>query len=138
MCYLVFRRQTDTRILCASSVNRECLDSQLGSREAEKLLDRLVKNEEIQTITEGVYLENGVEVLDGRKPLENWQDVQFLLLPILLYDAQGANREEQTYLICQRKIENAWNPDSPNTLLRVRDTLFLRGQLAPSSDARSI
>lgn len=130
MCYLVFRRQTDTRILCASSVNRECLDSQLGSREAEKLLDRLVKNEEIQTITEGVYLENGVEVLDGRKPLENWQDVQFLLLPILLYDAQGANREEQTYLICQRKIENAWNPDSPNTLLRVRDTLFLRGQLA--------
>ena len=130
MCYLVFRRQTDTRILCSSSVNRRCLDSQLSSREAEKLLDRLMERKQIQEITKGIYLANGVEWAENTKATDSWQKIQFLLLPILLYDAQGANREEQAYLICQQEKEAGWSSNISDTLLRVRDTLFLRGQLA--------
>ena len=188
MCYLVFRRPTDTRVLCASSVTSECLATQLSSRDAEKILDRAIERKEGEQIFEGVYLEVGVESAEVKTSSETWRDVRFLILPILLYDVQGIpQNEQQAYLICQRnalsetkpqgeteneaktepstedetkngakaeafaegetenglktgspaegetrsetKSKIAWDENVSDTLLRVRDTLFLRGQL---------
>lgn len=129
MCYLVFRRLTETRILCASSVKWDCLNSQLSSREAEKLLDSLVEHRGIHEIVKGIYLK-GEEREGHRAEAEEEENARFLILPMLLYDAQGSLREEQVYLISQRKRDYAWNKNLTHTLLRVRDTLFLRGQMA--------
>lgn len=131
MCYMVSRRLTDTRMFCTSSVKKDGLDTQLSSREAGELLDRLGEKGKFQEITEGIFLEKGLRSTGGKVlPDKDWRVGEFLILPILLYDKQGAPREEQAYLICQRRGGPTWSKNEEDTLLRVRDTLFLRGQLA--------
>lgn len=127
MCYLVSRHLTDTRMLCASSIMKDNLDIQLGSREAGELLDQLKEDGEFLSPVTGVFLrKEGAG--DG---------IDTLVLPIMLYDKKGTPGEEQVYFICQRSDGTKqpqkrpyWSHDIRQTIFRVRDTLFLRGKLA--------
>lgn len=89
----------------------------------------MVERRGIHEIVKGIYLK-GEEREEHRAEAEEEENARFLILPMLLYDAQGSLREEQVYLISQRKRDYAWNKNLTHTLLRVRDTLFLRGQMA--------
>lgn len=129
MCYLVSRRLTDTRMLSASSVTEEDLDRQLGSTGAGELLDRLGEPSEFSKLAEGVFAKKTADaaVKDEDETVKN---ADALILPIALYDKKGRPREEQVHLICQRRGKGLWSDAPEETLLRARDTLFLRGQLA--------
>lgn len=129
MCYLVSRRLTDTRMLSASSVTEEDLDRQLGSTGAGELLDRLGEPSEFSKLAEGVFAKKTVDVTVKDED-ETVKNADTLILPIALYDKKGRPREEQVHLICQRRGKGLWNDAPEETLLRARDTLFLRGQLA--------
>lgn len=129
MCYLVSRHLTDTRMLCASSIMKNDLDIQLGSREAGELLDQLKEDSEFFSPVTGVFLR--------REGTGSAQDPDTLILPIMLYDKKGMPWEEQVYLICQRRNKPeqlqkrpCWSHDVRQTIFCVRDTLFLRGKLA--------
>lgn len=129
MCYLVSRHLTDTRMLSASSVTEEDLDRQLRSTGAGELLDRLGEPSEFSKLAEGVFAKKTVDVT-VKDEGETVKNADALILPIALYDKKGKPREEQVHLICQRRGKGLWNDAPEETLLRVRDTLFLRGQLA--------
>lgn len=128
MCYLVSRHLTDTRMLCASSVKKDDLDTQLGSKEAGELLGERKEDIKYTQPVEGIFLKAAGKVDDGKR--ESWQDADTLILPIKLYNKKGDPLDEQAYLICQRRNKPLWCEDLRQTLLQVRDTLFLRGQLA--------
>lgn len=128
MCYLVSRHLTDTRMLCASSVKKDDLDTQLGSKEAGELLGERKEDRKYIQPVEGVFLKAAGEADSGKR--ESWQDADALILPIKLYNKKGGPLDEQAYLICQRRNKPLWAEDLHQTLLQVRDTLFLRGQLA--------
>lgn len=128
MCYLVSRHLTDTRMLCASSVKKEDLDTQLGSKEAGELLDKLKEKGSYIQPTEGIFLKAKCEISADKE--KNWEDADVLILPIMLYDKKGDPLDKQVFLICQRWKTQIWRDELHQTLLQVRDTLFLRGQLA--------
>ena len=127
MCYLVSRHLTDTRMLCSSSVRETDLDTQLGGKEAGELLDKLNESEKYFQPTEGIFLKNKREKAAGQK---DWWKADTLILPIRLYDKKGEPFDQQAFLICQRRKKALWRDNLRQTLLQVRDTLFLRGQLA--------
>lgn len=129
MCYLVSRHLTDTRMLCASSIMENDLDTQLGGREAGDLLDQLEEGEKFIRPIEGIFLRKE-EDTDPADSDDAKKGPDTLVLPIMLYDKKGKLREEQAYLICQRRGKPCWSHDIHQTILRIRDTLFLRGKLA--------
>lgn len=132
MCYLVSRQLTDTRMLCASSIMQNDLHTQLGSREAGELLDQMKEDEKFFSPLEGVCLRKD-DKRDGDPAVPDaaaQQSPDVLILPIMLYDKKGKLREEQFHLICQRRGKPRWCNDVHQTILRIRDTLFLRGKLA--------
>lgn len=127
MCYLVSHHLTDTRMLCASSVMEDDLNTQLDSKEAGELMDQLKEDGEFLTPAEDVFVKkSGAESGDSASP----DKADAIILPIMLYDKKGTPREEQAYLICQRRGKPLWCENINQTILRIRDTLFLRGQLA--------
>ncbi len=138
MCYIASRHLTDTHLLCASSVKKANLDHQLSSKDAGELLDLLKKKGKYSKLVEGVYLKEKMGSGSGKQE-ESKQDqaqeeeedeADVLVLPIMLYDKKGKPFDQQAYLICQRWGKSPWSDDPHQTLFQVRDTLFLRGQLA--------
>lgn len=148
MCYIVSRHLTDTRLLCASSITdtENDLDAQLTykdlmekdlyaqptSKELGELLDQLKEDSKFLQPVEDIFLKqddtgsgNPASSDDGKKKIPDT-----LILPIMLYDKNGRPRDEQIYLICQRRNKPCWCRDIDQTILRIRDTLFLRGKLA--------
>lgn len=128
MCYLVSRHLTDTHMLCASSIMENDLDTQMGGQEAGDLLDQLEEGAKFICPVEGIFLrkeDTDTVALGGAR-----QPPDMLVLSIMLYDKKGKPREEQAYLICRRRGRPCWSRDVHQTILHIRDTLFLRGKLA--------
>lgn len=130
MCYLVSRHLTDTRMLCMSSVTENDLHTQLRSKEAGELLDHLKENEQFLMLTEESFLKVGVANPAADSSKNDWRQADALVLPIMLYDKEGRPRDEQIYLICQRRGKPLWCQNKMQAILQIRDTLFLRGKLA--------
>lgn len=142
MCYLVSRQTTDTRMLCASSIAENGLDEQPTIKELGALLDQVKNNKKFMEPVLGIFLEqNDTDAVESHntnadtekekgKEKEKKKETDSLILSITLYDKASKLRNEQVYLICQRKGKARWSDNIDKTLRLVRDTLFLRGRLA--------
>lgn len=136
MCYIASRHLTDTHLLCASSVKEQDLNDQLSSKDAGALLDVLKEPEAYSQLVEDVFLKTKPDNAAQTRPArdegkeEKMDPADILVLPISLYDKKGTLFDQQAFLICQRWRATWWCDEPRQTFLQVRDTLFLRGQLA--------
>lgn len=142
MCYLVYRRLDDTKILAASSIRKEELDnlwkshakSMFGTQESAALLDQLYTQSKVPDDSQ--WLPDGMRLLTlSNTPLEppaTSDDTlvsreKSLVIPLGL-DRQDTGVEEQIYLIFRFGTEYPF-AELSEWLSHLRDALFLRGRL---------